>query len=39
MREIFVVESDGTFMPIRLLNKRDNAQAKREKVRLSGGEA
>ena len=39
MREIFVVEPDGTFTPIRLLNKRDNAQAKREKVRLSGGEA
>ena len=39
MREIFVVEPDGTFTPIRLLNKHDNAQAKREKVRLSGGEA
>ena len=39
MREIFVVEANGTFTPIRVLNKRDNAQAKREKVRLSGGEA
>lgn len=38
MKEIFVAEPDGTFTPIRLLNKHDNAQAKREKVRLSGGE-
>ena len=38
-KEMFVVEPDGTFTPVRLLNKHDNAQAKREKVHLSGGES
>ena len=38
MEEIYVVEADGTFTPIHLLNKTENASVKREKVRLSGGE-
>ena len=38
MNEIYVVESDGTFSPIHLLNKHDNASIKRDKVRLTGGE-
>lgn len=38
LEKIFVVESDGTLTPIRLLNKHDNALIKREKVRLTGGE-
>lgn len=38
MRDIFVVEADGSLTPIRLLNKQDNALVKRDKVRLTGGE-
>lgn len=38
MSEIFVVESDNSLTPIRLLNKVENAMIKREKVRYSGGE-
>ena len=38
MNEIYVVEADGTLTPIHLLNKHDNALAKRDKVRLTGGE-
>lgn len=38
MGEIFVVEPDGSFTPIRLLNKQENASVKRDKVRLTGGE-
>jgi len=38
MDEIFIVESDGTLTPIRLLNKHENANIKRDKVRLTGGE-
>jgi len=38
MSEIFVVESNGTLTPIRLLNKIENSRVKREKVRFSGGE-
>ena len=38
MDEIFIVESDGTLTPIRLLNKHENANVKRDKVRLTGGE-
>lgn len=38
MRDIFVVEADRSLTPIRLLNKQDNSQAKRDKVRLTGGE-
>ena len=33
--EIFVVESDDTLTPIRLLNKTENAHIKREKLHLS----
>ena len=39
MQNIFVVEKDGSLAPIRLLNKHDNADVKREKVHLSGGES
>lgn len=38
MDEIFIVESDDTLTPIRLLNKQENAVAKREKVRMSKGD-
>lgn len=38
MNDIFVVETDGTLTPIRLLNKQENASVKRDKVRLTGGE-
>ena len=37
MENIYVVESDGTLTPIRLLNKEENASVKREKVHLTGG--
>ena len=38
MKEIFIVESNGTLTPIRLLNKTENAFIKREKVRLCKGD-
>lgn len=38
MKEIFIVEADGTLTPIRLLNKTENALIKREKVRLCKGD-
>ena len=38
MNTIYLVEDD-TYTPIRLLNKQENASVKREKVRLTGGEA
>lgn len=38
MKNIFVVEHDGSLTPIRLLNKQENASIKREKVHLCGGE-
>lgn len=38
MKDIFVVEHDGSLTPIRLLNKQENAAIKREKVHLCGGE-
>ena len=38
MKEIFIVEPDGTLTPIRLLNKTENASVKREKVRLCKGD-
>ena len=38
MSDIYVVESDGSLTPIRLLNKVDNASVKRDKVHLAGGE-
>ncbi len=39
MGEVYVVEQDGSLTPVRLLNKQENASVKREKVRLTGGEA
>jgi len=38
LKEIFVVESDTTLTPIRLLNKHENAVIKREKIHLCRGE-
>ena len=38
MKDIFVVETDGTLTPIRLLNKTENALVKREKVHLCKGD-
>lgn len=38
MKDIYVVEHDGTLTPIRILNKQENSSVKREKVRLTGGE-
>lgn len=38
MKNIFVVEPDGSLTPIHLLNKHENASVKRDKVRLTGGE-
>ena len=38
MKDIFIVEADGSLTPICLLNKHDNASVKRDKVRLAGGE-
>ena len=38
MKEIFVVERDGSLSSIRLLNKQENASVKREKIHLCGGE-
>lgn len=37
MAKVFVVEPSGELTPIRLLNKRENALVKRERVRLSDG--
>ena len=39
MKEIYVVDAAGALTPIRLLNKQENASIKREKVRLTGGDA
>ena len=38
MREIYVVEADGTLTPVRLLTKQENALIKRDKVRLCKGD-
>ena len=38
MKDIFIVEADGTLTPTKLLNKHENAIVKREKVLLSGGD-
>lgn len=38
MKDIFIVEPDGALTPIRLLNKQDNANVKREKVLLCKGD-
>ena len=39
MKEIYVVDAAGTLTPIHLLNKQENASVKREKIRLTGGDA
>lgn len=39
MKSVFIVEADGSLTPIHLLNKQENALIKRDKVRLTGGEA
>lgn len=38
MKDIFVLERDGSLTPIRLLTKQENASIKREKIHLCGGE-
>lgn len=38
VKEIFVMEHDGTLHPIRLLNKTENASVKREKIHLCKGD-
>lgn len=38
LEDIFIVEADGTLTPIRLLNKTDNANVKRDKIHLCRGE-
>lgn len=38
LADIFVVGPDGALIPIRLLDKKANSTAKREKLYLSGGE-
>jgi hypothetical protein len=38
MEKIFIVETDGTFTPIRLLNKQENAFVKRQKIHLCRGD-
>lgn len=37
MEEVYVAEADGTLLPVRLLNKQENASVKREKLLLSEG--
>lgn len=38
MKEIFIVDVDGTLTPIRLLNKQENAHVRRDKVLLCKGD-
>jgi hypothetical protein len=38
MKDVFIVEQDGTLTPVRLLNKIENASVKREKFLLCRGE-
>lgn len=38
MKDIFIVEPDNTLTPIRLLNKQENSDVKREKIHLCRGE-
>lgn len=38
LKDIFIVEADGTLTPVRLLNKTDNANVKRDKIHLCRGE-
>ncbi len=37
MENVYVAEPDGTLVPVRLLNKQENASVKREKLLLSEG--
>lgn len=37
MEEVYAVQADGTLVPVRLLNKQENACVKREKLFLSEG--
>ncbi len=37
MEEVYVAQDDGTLVPVRLLNKQENASVKREKLLLSEG--
>lgn len=37
MEEVYVAQPDGTLLPVRLLNKQENACVKREKLLLSEG--
>lgn len=39
LENIFIVETDGTLTPVRLLNKTDNANVKRDKIHLCRGHA
>lgn len=38
LEDIFIVEADGTLTPVRLLNKTDNANVKRDKIHLCRGD-
>lgn len=38
MKDIFIVEPDNSLTPLRLLNKQENADVKREKIHLCRGE-
>ena len=38
MKDIFIIEPDGSLTPIRLLNKQENANVKREKILLCKGD-
>ena len=38
MKDVFIVEADGSFTPIRLLNKQENSLVKREKIHLCRGD-
>lgn len=38
LKDIFIVEADGSLTPIRLLNKTENAFIKREKIHLCRGD-
>lgn len=38
LEDIYILESDGTLTPIRLLNKTENANVKRDKIHLCKGD-
>ena len=37
-QKIYIAEADGSLTPLRLLNKQENAHARRKKVHLTGGD-